>query len=180
LHKLGCFTQLLAGILGCVLGRDYTGQTCSIARTLEVIGERWTMLIVRDVFLGLRRFDEIQADLGIARNVLASRLDRLVEGGVLEKTLYQERPPRYEYGLTDKGRDLWPVLLELMQWGDRHAAGHEGPPVIYRHRDCGGAVGSARRCTACGALVERREVAVEAGPGAGADHPIRGHLAASG
>jgi DNA-binding HxlR family transcriptional regulator len=163
-----------------VLGRDYTGQTCSIARTLEVIGERWTMLIVRDVFLGLRRFDEIQADLGIARNVLASRLDRLVETGVLEKALYRERPPRYEYGLTGKGRDLWPVLLELMQWGDRHAAGRDGAPVIYRHRDCGGTVGSGRRCAACGALVERGDVAVEAGPGAGADHPIRRHLAASG
>jgi len=162
-----------------VLGRDYTGQACSIARALEVVGERWTMLIVRDVFLGLRRFDDIQADLGIARNVLASRLDRLVETGVLGKTLYQERPPRYEYGLTDKGRDLWPVLLELTHWGDRHAAGADGPPVVYRHRDCDGAVGSGRRCAACGALVDRVEIVLEAGPGAPPDHPIHAHLAAS-
>jgi DNA-binding HxlR family transcriptional regulator len=163
--------------VGFVLGRDYSGQTCSIARTLEVIGERWTMLIVRDIFLGLRRFDDIQADLGIARNVLAARLERLVETGVLEKAPYQEHPLRHEYRLTDKGRDLWPVLVELVQWGDRHAPGPDGPPVVYRHRGCGGALGSGRVCGACGAVVERRGVVVEAGPGAGADHPIHRYVA---
>jgi DNA-binding HxlR family transcriptional regulator len=162
-----------------MLGRDYAGQACSIARALEVIGERWTVLIVRDVFLGLGRFDDIQADLGIARNVLASRLDRLIETGVLEKALYQQRPPRYEYGLTDKGRDLWPVLLELVQWGDRHAPGPDGPPVIYRHRECGGALTSGRHCEECGTLVERRDVMLEAGPGAAPNHPLRRRLAAS-
>jgi DNA-binding HxlR family transcriptional regulator len=160
-----------------VLGRDYAGQTCSIARTLEVIGERWTMLIVRDVFLGLRRFDDIQADLGIARNVLAARLERLVETGVLEKARYQERPPRHEYRLTDKGRDLWPVIVELVQWGDRHAPGPDGPPVVYRHRDCGGALGSGRVCGTCGAVVERSGVFVEPGPGAAPDHPIHRYVA---
>lgn len=162
-----------------MLGRDYAGQTCSIARALEVIGERWTMLIVRDVFLGLRRFDDIQADLGVARNVLALRLERLVEAGVLEKIPYQDRPPRYEYGLTGKGLDLWPLLVELVQWGDRHAPGTDGPPVVYRHRGCGGGLGSGRRCDVCGGLVERGEVAVEAGPGAGPDHPIHAYLARS-
>jgi DNA-binding HxlR family transcriptional regulator len=163
-----------------MLGRDYAGQTCSIARTLEVIGERWTMLIVRDVFLGLRRFDEIQGDLGIARNVLASRLDRLVEAGVVERQPYQDRPTRYEYRLTDKGLDLWPVMAELILWGDRHAPAAGGPPVVYRHRGCGGTLGSGRRCEVCGTLVERREVSVEAGPGAEPDHPIHAYLAGAG
>ncbi|HWH09900.1 MAG TPA: helix-turn-helix domain-containing protein [Solirubrobacteraceae bacterium] len=163
-----------------MLGRDYTGQTCSIARTLEVIGERWTMLIVRDVFLGLRRFDDIQGDLGVARNVLASRLERLVEAGVLEKAPYQQRPTRYEYRLTDKGRDLWPLLIELVNWGDRHAPAPGGPPVVYRHRGCGGPLGNGRQCGACGAVLERGEILVEAGPGATADHPIHRRIAASG
>src|SRR5438067_11204948 len=86
-----------------MLGNDYSAQTCSIAGALEVVGERWSLLIVRDVFLGLRRFDQIQAELGVARNVLQTRLERLVDEGVLERRLYQERPPRFEYRLTDKG-----------------------------------------------------------------------------
>ena len=121
-----------------MLGNDYPGQVCSIARTLEVVGERWTMLILRDVFLGLRRFDDIRDDLGIARNVLAARLERLVAEEVLVKAPYQERPVRHEYRLTAKGRDLWPVLFELVAWGDRHAPAPQGPPVVLRHRDCGG------------------------------------------
>ena len=103
-----------------VLKNTYEGQACSIARSLELIGERWTLLIVRDVFRGLRRFDEIQESLGIARNVLANRLDRLVEEGILEKRRYQEHPPRCEYFLTEKGIDLWPVLVSLIKWGDKH------------------------------------------------------------
>jgi len=102
-----------------MLGNQYTSQTCSIAGALEVVGERWSLLIVRDILLGLRRFDELQSDLGIARNVLQTRLTRLLEQGVLEKRLYQEHPPRYEYRLTDKGLDLWPTVVALMQWGDR-------------------------------------------------------------
>ncbi len=104
-----------------MLGNDYDSQVCSIAGALEVVGERWSLLIVRDIFLGLRRFDEIQANLGIARNVLQTRLTRLLEQGVLEKRLYQEHPPRYEYRLTEKGLDLWPTIVALMQWGDRYA-----------------------------------------------------------
>src|ERR1700755_3130047 len=91
-----------------MLGNDYKTQACSIAGALEVVGERWSLLIVRDVFLGLRRFDEIQANLGIARNVLQARLEKLIEQGVVERRLYQERPERYEYLLTEKGLDLWP------------------------------------------------------------------------
>ena len=112
-----------------MLGRDYSNQVCSIAGALEVVGERWSLLIVRNVFLGLRRFDEIQSNLGIARNVLQTRLTRLLEQGVLEKRLYQEHPPRYEYRLTDKGLDLWPTVVALMQWGDRYAPSSGGPEL---------------------------------------------------
>jgi DNA-binding HxlR family transcriptional regulator len=104
-----------------VLGRDYQGQeACSVARTLEIVGERWTWLIVRDAFLGLTRFDEFHESLGIARNVLADRLSRLVEAGVFERVLYRERPARYEYRLTEKGHDLFTTLNALRQWGDAH------------------------------------------------------------
>ncbi len=134
-----------------MLRNDYDGQVCSVARTLEVIGERWTMLVLRDVFLGLRRFDEIQADLGVARNTLASRLDKLVEEGILQRVPYQERPVRHEYLLTAKGLDLWPVIVSLMYWGDEHGQPDGGPPVLLRHRGaCGGALDAHRTCETCG------------------------------
>jgi DNA-binding HxlR family transcriptional regulator len=115
-----------------VLKRDYEGQDCSIARTLEIVGERWTLLIVRDAFLGLRRFDEFHASLGIARNVLSDRLSRLVEEGILERVRYSERPERYEYRLTRKGRELNVALAALRQWGDRHLS--EKPPHVLRRK----------------------------------------------
>ena len=113
-----------------MLNRDYEGQNCSIARALEVVGERWTLLIVRDAFLGLRRFDEFQASLGVARNVLTDRLNRLVEEGILERVRYSERPERYEYRLTRKGRDLQIALEGLRQWGDKYVS--DKPPRITR------------------------------------------------
>jgi DNA-binding HxlR family transcriptional regulator len=155
-----------------MLARDYEGQTCSIARALELVGERWTLLIVRNVHLGVRRFDAIQEQLGIARNVLACRLDGLTANGILERRPYGERPVREEYALTDKGRALWPVLAELMQWGDRYAASPEGPPVLLRHIECGGTVGPHRACTRCGALLELSDVRAERGPGASPKHPL--------
>ena len=100
---------------------------CSIAGTLEIIGDRWTILILRDAFRGVRRFDEIQQDLGIARNILTERLTKLVDHGVLEKRQYQDRPARYEYRLTPKGVDLSPALVALMRWGDKHLAGDDVP-----------------------------------------------------
>jgi DNA-binding HxlR family transcriptional regulator len=115
-----------------VLRRDYDGQNCSIARALEVVGERWTLLIVRDVFLGRRKFDEIQENLGIARNVLTDRLNRLVEQGILERVRYSERPERFEYRLTEKGRELNIALTALQQWGDKHVS--EKPPRILRRK----------------------------------------------
>ena len=122
-----------------MLGREY-GQNCSVARTLELIGERWTMLVIRDVFSGRRRFDQIQESLGVARNVLASRLQLLIDEGILEKRAYQERPQRYEYFLTEKGLDLWPILIALIGFGDRHlsrrrrAAAPDPPQGLRRPR----------------------------------------------
>jgi DNA-binding HxlR family transcriptional regulator len=160
-----------------MLGSDYDGQVCSIAGALEVVGERWSLLIVRNVFLGLRRFDEIQSNLGIARNVLQTRLTTLLEQGVLEKRLYQERPPRYEYRLTGKGLDLWPTVVALMQWGDRYTPSSGGPAVVLEHRGCGGAVDRHRLCEACGARLSVRDVRAVPGPGAAPDHPLFRHAA---
>jgi DNA-binding HxlR family transcriptional regulator len=148
-----------------VLGRTYEGQNCSVAKSLELIGERWTMLVVREVFLGNRRFDEMAARLGIARNVLTSRLQRLVEEGVLEKVRYQERPERFEYRLTEKGIDLWPVIVSLVQFGDRYYA-PDGPPLILKHKHCGGTVDAHRICSDCGERLTARAVTAEPGPGA--------------
>ena len=155
-----------------MLGNAYDSQACSIAGALEVIGERWSLLIVRNVFLGLRRFDEIQENLGIARNVLQTRLQRLQEHGVLEKRLYQERPARYEYRLTEKGLDLWPTMVSLMQWGDHYAAPAAGPPVLLEHRGCGGPLDEHRVCAACGLKLAPRDVRALPGPGATPEHPL--------
>src|SRR5271155_887434 len=157
-----------------MLKRDYPTQYCPVASTLEVIGERWTLLIIRDVFLGIRRFDDLQRDLGVARNVLQVRLERLVEEGILVKRPYQERPLRSEYRLTEKGADLWPVLVAMLQWGDRHALGGGERPMILQHRDCGGELDDRRRCLTCGADVTVTEAiairtrAHRRGPGTGA------------
>src|SRR5712671_1369205 len=115
-----------------MLKRDYEGQNCSVARALEIVGERWTLLIVRDAFLGLRRFEQFQESLGIARNVLTDRLNRLVDEGILERVLYNERPPRYEYQLTKKGLDLNIALTALRQWGDDYLS--EKPPRLQRRK----------------------------------------------
>jgi DNA-binding HxlR family transcriptional regulator len=140
-----------------MLGNTYDGQDCSIARSLELIGERWTLLIIRDAFLGVRRFDDFQRSIGVARNVLQGRLERLVEGGILERVRYQERPERFEYRLTEMGIDLWPVVVSLLHWGDKHLAS-DGPPVTMEHRGCGGHVNDRRICDACGALLGPRDV----------------------
>jgi DNA-binding HxlR family transcriptional regulator len=121
-----------------MLGRTYDNQNCSAARALEVIGERWSLLIVRDaLFGGLTRFAEFQRNLGIAPNILASRLDSFVAAGLMEPRRYSEQHEHREYVLTEKGRDLQPVIIALTAWGDRWAA-PDGPPVVYEHADCGG------------------------------------------
>ena len=146
-----------------MLKRDYPTQYCSVASTLEIIGERWTILILRDVFMGVRRFEDLQRHLGVARNILQVRLERLTEAGVLVKRPYQDRPVRYEYRLTTKGAELWPVLVALLQWGDRHAIEGE-PPIQLQHRGCGGELDDRRRCLTCGADISVTEaIAVPTG-----------------
>jgi DNA-binding HxlR family transcriptional regulator len=126
---------------------------CSIASTVEIIGDRWTILILRDAFRGIRRFDHFHRDLGVARNLLADRLAKLVEHGILDKSLYQNRPPRFEYRLTPKGVDLSPSLVALMHFGDKHLAGVAGPPVVLVHESCGDAVDQEFICWTCDCTV---------------------------
>jgi DNA-binding HxlR family transcriptional regulator len=149
-----------------MLPRTYENQNCSVARALEVLGDRWTILVIRDAFLGVLRFEDFQRDLGVARNVLADRLSRLVDEGVLQRVRYQERPERFEYRLTEKGIDLWPVTIALMQWGDEYYTEPGRPPRIIRHRDCGGEVTRHLTCDRCGAELGPRDVVPEPGPGA--------------
>jgi DNA-binding HxlR family transcriptional regulator len=149
--------------------KSFTGMHCSVAQCLEVIGEWWSMLIVRDAFLGISRFDDFQERLGISRNILNQRLGRLVEAGVLTRVAYSEHPPRYDYRLTDKGRDLWPVLTAMRQWGDRYAA-PDGPPLEVTHKGCGQVTKAVMVCSECGEPLEAR--AVRAVPGPGSVEPL--------
>lgn len=138
--------------------KDLPNENCSLARSLAVIGDRWTLLVLRDAFLRIRRFEDFQASLGIARRVLAERLAKLVDEGILEKHPYQQRPERYEYRLTPKGLDLYPVILSLVHWGDHHYAGKDGPPVLHRHKGCGHDFRSVMTCSECGEPVGATEV----------------------
>lgn len=148
------------------LGNDFSDQNCSVARTLEVIGERWSLLVIRDVFLGIRRFDEIQQHLGISRNVLTARLARLVDQGVLRRVQYSERPPRFEYRLSSRGVDLFPVLMTMTDFGDRHAPPAGGLARVFRHKACGEPMNLRHvRCDHCGVDVEAWDVTGEEGPG---------------
>jgi len=148
-----------------MLRHDYPGQVCSIAKALEVVGERWTLLIVRDVMNGHRRFGELQSSLGVASNVLAARLQRLVEEDILEQRPYQDSPERHEYFLTEKGLDLWPALVALLAWGDRHSPGPGGPPTLIVHKECGGEVSDRGICERCGKLLGARDARALPGPG---------------
>jgi DNA-binding HxlR family transcriptional regulator len=142
---------------------SFAGMSCSVAKTLDVVGEWWTLLILRDSFLGVTRFDDWQRRLGIARNVLSARLDGLVEQGILERRQYQEHPPRDEYVLTRKGADLAPVLDALRVWGDNYLAPH-GPPALLVHDDCGAATTPVVHCSYCGERLRRGHVHMEPGP----------------
>jgi DNA-binding HxlR family transcriptional regulator len=139
-------------------------MTCSVARTLSVIGDRWTLLIIRDLFLGMRRFEEFQHDLGLTRHRLAQRLHKLVAHGILRRVAYQTRPRRFEYRLTEKGLDLYPILVSLLGWGDRWMAGGEGPPVELVHRNCGEVITPALRCPQCDEEITARAMSARPGP----------------
>ena len=154
---------------------SFEDVNCSVAQCLEVVGEWWSLMIVRDAFLGVRRFDDFQARLGISRNILNQRLTHLVDNGVLERVPYQERPPRSDYRLTDKGRDLWHVVTAMRQWGDRWAA-PEGPRVKMRHQGCGHVVDAVATCSHCGERLDARAVSAEPGPGSADGDFVRTRL----
>ena len=146
---------------------DYSDENCSIARTLAVLGDRWTLLVLREAFYGVRRFEDFQRRLGVARDVLTVRLNRLVDEGVLERVPYREagQRRRHEYRLTAKGLDAYPILVALLAWGDRHKADPEGPALELTHADCGAPVHAELRCEH-GHPVDVREVRARPGPGA--------------
>jgi DNA-binding HxlR family transcriptional regulator len=149
---------------------DFAAMPCSIARTMAVAGEPWSPLVLRDVWIGINRFDDLQRDLGVARKVLAERLRHLVAAGMLERRAYSEHPPRHEYALTAMGLEFVDVLMAMVTWGDRWTAGTAGPPVLYRHRACGRVAHPEPRCALCGELMHATDVDVEPGPGfTGAD-----------
>ena len=138
---------------------------------MEVLGERWTFLIVREAFFGVRRFTELQRNLGIARNILSARLQTLVRAGILDRTRYQDEPERYEYRLTPMGRDLYPAIVSIMRWGDEYLAGDDGPPLLLLHQDCGHHAEPMTVCSHCREPLDPRKVTPQPGPGATASVP---------
>lgn len=144
---------------------DIDQQVCSVARSLAVVGDRWTLLVLRDAFLGTRRFEDFQRQLGISRHRLADRLGKLVEAGVFNRVPYQQRPLRHEYRLTRKGLGLYPVLMMLAQWGNEWADDGNGPPVEYVHRSCGATMHPVMSCSECGERLQPGEVTPVVGPG---------------
>ncbi|GAB20703.1 putative HxlR family transcriptional regulator [Gordonia effusa NBRC 100432] len=144
---------------------SFSEMNCSVAQSLEIVGEWWTLLIVRDALFGVTRFDDFSRRLGIARNVLSQRLDTLVEHGVLVREPYQSSPVRYDYQLTDKGRELWIVINALRQWGDKWTA-EDGPPIEITHDDCGNRTTIEATCSECGEAVTYDSVSAHPGPGA--------------
>jgi DNA-binding HxlR family transcriptional regulator len=146
--------------------KAFADLNCSIARPLSFLGERWSLLVLRELFLGSRRFDRIQENLGVATNVLSQRLGTLVEEGIVERRRYSEHPDRFEYRLTEKGLELQPILLALLSWGDRYTAGPEGAPLETVHSECGHAFHMVPTCSQCGGEVEARNIRARPGPGA--------------
>ena len=141
---------------------DLADERCSVARSVAVIGDRWTLMILRDCFLGIRRFEDFERRLGISRSVIADRLKTLTDEGVLRREAYQDRPVRHEYRLTEKGLALSPVMLAIVHWGDVHYAGEAGPPLIHRHKACGCDFTPVQTCSECREPVGARDVEVRA------------------
>jgi DNA-binding HxlR family transcriptional regulator len=144
----------------------FAKQNCSIARPLSILGERWTLLVLREISLGNRRFDEIQSELGVATNILSARLTTLTDEGIVQRQRYSEHADRFEYRLTEKGRDLQPILLAFLRWGDKYTAGKAGPPLETVHADCGHVFHMVPTCSHCGEEVEAGSLRPRPGPGA--------------
>jgi DNA-binding HxlR family transcriptional regulator len=132
---------------------------------MDLLGDQWTLLVLREAFGGVRRFDRFQAELGIARNTLTERLDRLTGAGLLDRVRYQDRPARYEYPLTEMGRDFFPVLAAMIRWGDDWLGDGSGPPTLLRHLDCEKTTHATVECAHCGGALSADRVAMEPGPG---------------
>lgn len=147
-----------------MLPRRYDALNCSIARSLEIVGDRWTVLILRNALVGQTRFEQFSASLGLASNVLTDRLGRLTDEGILERRGYQQKPVRHEYVISEKGRELWPVLVALLDWGDRHHA-PDGPPRLLVHAGCGGRLHQQLTCADCGETVSTYAIDTRPGPG---------------
>jgi DNA-binding HxlR family transcriptional regulator len=155
-----------------MLGKTYDSEVCSAARALEQVGERWSLLIIRNaLFAGATRFNDF-GRLGIATNILKSRLDGFVDAGIMQRRTYSRNPEHYDYLLTDRGRDLAPVIVALTEWGDRWAA-PDGPPVLYAHSVCGGRITQQTTCAACGQVHDPAEVQARPGPGMPAELAAR-------
>jgi DNA-binding HxlR family transcriptional regulator len=146
--------------------QSFADIACSVARTVDVVGQRWTPLILRDLFAGMTRFEDLRRDLGIASNVLTARLEDLERHGIVERREYQHTPVRHDYALTAKGRDLYPVIATLVAWGDKWLAGSNGPPALIVHTECGHATTAKTVCAECGRELNAANVLAEAGPGA--------------
>jgi DNA-binding HxlR family transcriptional regulator len=144
----------------------FRNDVCSVARTLEVMGERWTVMVMREAFLGTRRFDAFLRNTGAARNILSDRLSKLVEHGIMERRLYNERPPRYEYRLTKKGVDLYPAIVALMRWGDTYLPTEMGPAVLLEHTPCGHMGTPVLFCEHCREPIDPRDMRAHPGPAA--------------
>jgi DNA-binding HxlR family transcriptional regulator len=144
---------------------DFGEMACSIARTLDVVGEPWSPLVLRNIYVGVTRFEQLQQTLGISRKVLAERLRWLTDNGVLERRQYADKPPRFEYLLTAKGLELFEVLMVMVKWGDRWLAGEAGPPVLYRHHACGEVSHVELTCSHCGQPMGATDIDVVPGPG---------------
>ena len=141
-------------------------EQCSLARTVAVIGDRWSLLVLRECFLRIRRFEEFQSRLSITRHLLADRLKKFVKFGVLRKVKYQDRPARYEYILTQRGLDLYPIVMSIVHWGDTHMVDERGRPLLHQHKSCGKDFDPVMICSECGEPLNAKQVHTHPGPGA--------------
>lgn len=157
------------------LSHRFEGE--SVGRALQLVGERWTLLILREAFFGVRRFGQLARNLSIPRRTLSLRLRTLVEAGLLERVLYAHDPDRHEYRLTDAGRELFPAVVALMRWGDKHLSGPAGPPIVLRHGSCGELADPRLTCQHCGEEIDARDVTPEPGPGFRPPHEAAAHSA---
>src|SRR6266508_6595967 len=152
--------------LGAVKRTDTSDWPCTIARSAAVLGDHWNLLLIRQACLGTRRFDDFQAELGIGRNILTQRLSRLVYEGLMSRVEYQQSPPRFEYRLTDKGRDAYPILAAMAAWGERWLTGPEGTPLVLHHTTCEHDMHAVVVCSECEEPIDVRDIRAMPGPGA--------------